>query len=295
MRMSCPYTSSQNGKAERMIRPTNDTVCTLLLQASLPARLWAESLHTSTYLHNHLPFAACPAPTPHHALFSTPSLRSPSSLWVCVLPEHHRHYSQAGSPFDSLCLPWVLPGSQGVSCYDLISHRVLISRHVVFDEFVFPFSTITTPASTSELDLSSVFPTDPVVEPPLSVFPTGTATSPVARDTSGPLPCPGPEGSPSGPAPAHDTGPGLAPLTPAPPARFAQPVRVYQRRARLVLLPPSAPVAPSSPGSPTPPVTSSLPATSTPLLRPPPTRAATSVYHPPLLHRHPRHVHPMVT
>jgi hypothetical protein len=33
LRMSCSYTSSQNGKAERMIRMTNDTIRTLLLQA----------------------------------------------------------------------------------------------------------------------------------------------------------------------------------------------------------------------------------------------------------------------
>ena len=136
------------------------------------------------------------------------------------------------------------------------------SLHVVFDESVFPFSTTTTtPASTSELDLSSVFPTDPVVEPPLPVFPAGTVPPPVVRDTPGPLPCSGPEVSPSGPASAHDTGPGSAPLTPAPPAHFAQPVRVNQRRARLAPPPPSAPVAPSSPGSPTAPATSSPPVT----------------------------------
>jgi hypothetical protein len=41
LRMSCPYTSSQNGKAERMIRTTNNIMRTLLLQASLPARFWA--------------------------------------------------------------------------------------------------------------------------------------------------------------------------------------------------------------------------------------------------------------
>jgi hypothetical protein len=52
-RMSCPYTSSQNGKAERMIRTTNDIIHTLLLQAHLPAHFWAEALHTSTYLLNH--------------------------------------------------------------------------------------------------------------------------------------------------------------------------------------------------------------------------------------------------
>jgi histone deacetylase 1/2 len=36
LRMSCPYTSPQNGKAERMIRTTNDVMRTLLIQASLP-------------------------------------------------------------------------------------------------------------------------------------------------------------------------------------------------------------------------------------------------------------------
>ena len=38
LRMSCPYTSPQNSKAERMIRTTNDVVRTLLIQASLPPR-----------------------------------------------------------------------------------------------------------------------------------------------------------------------------------------------------------------------------------------------------------------
>jgi hypothetical protein len=65
LRMSCPYTSSQNGKAECMIHTTNDTIRTLLLQAHLPACFWDEALHTSTYLLNRLPSTACPAPTPH--------------------------------------------------------------------------------------------------------------------------------------------------------------------------------------------------------------------------------------
>jgi len=32
--MSCPYTSPQNSKTERMIRTTNDVMRTLLIQAS---------------------------------------------------------------------------------------------------------------------------------------------------------------------------------------------------------------------------------------------------------------------
>jgi histone deacetylase 1/2 len=36
-RLSCPYTSSQNGKAERSIRTINDIIRTLLIQASMHA------------------------------------------------------------------------------------------------------------------------------------------------------------------------------------------------------------------------------------------------------------------
>uniref|UniRef100_A0A8R7VBW9 Integrase catalytic domain-containing protein n=1 Tax=Triticum urartu TaxID=4572 RepID=A0A8R7VBW9_TRIUA len=36
LRLSCPYTSAQNGKAERAIRTLNDVTCTLLFQSSMP-------------------------------------------------------------------------------------------------------------------------------------------------------------------------------------------------------------------------------------------------------------------
>src|SRR6185312_15919597 len=82
--MSCPYTSPQNGKTERMIRTMNDIVRTLLIQAFLPLRFWAESLHTATYLLNRLPSTASPAPTPHHALFGTPPLYDHLRVFGCA-------------------------------------------------------------------------------------------------------------------------------------------------------------------------------------------------------------------
>jgi hypothetical protein len=71
LRMSCPYTSPQNGKAKRMIRTTNDVMRSLLFQASLSARFWAKSLHAITYLLNLLPTKAISAPHPT-LLFSAP-------------------------------------------------------------------------------------------------------------------------------------------------------------------------------------------------------------------------------
>jgi hypothetical protein len=67
--MSCPYTSPQNGKAERIIRSINNDIRTLLIQASLPGRSWAEGLHSATYLLNCLSTKAIQVAYPHIALF----------------------------------------------------------------------------------------------------------------------------------------------------------------------------------------------------------------------------------
>ncbi|XP_071676968.1 uncharacterized protein [Lolium perenne] len=51
-RLTCPYTSSQNGRAERMLRTLNDCVRTLLFHASIPPRFWPDALATATLLVN---------------------------------------------------------------------------------------------------------------------------------------------------------------------------------------------------------------------------------------------------
>jgi transposase InsO family protein len=346
LRMSCPYTSSQNGNAERMIRTTNDTIRTLL-QAHLPARFWAEGLHTSTYLLNCLPSTAYPAPTPHQALFGTPPRYDHLRVFGCACyPNTTATAPQKLAPRSTLCVfLGYSPDHKGYRCFDLSSRRVLISRHVVFDEFFFPYSTTTPPSSDPDLDLFTLFPTDAVVKPPILPLSAGTR-SPLVSPTPGPVPCPGPvvsptvvsplRGAPSPLAPGPSGGGGSAPpagpSVPTPPARFAQPVRVYQRRPPVPTSPaagPPPPVPPARfaqpvcvyqrrrpppgfapPPSPSPPLSSSPPVPSPPAAqpvaqsppgtpipppRPPAARVEMPVYHPPLLHRDPRHVHPMVT
>jgi hypothetical protein len=89
LRMSCPYMSPQNGKAECMIHTTNDVMHSLLFQASLPARYWTESLHAATYL-NLLPLPPTPTYGSSGALATRTPLpllptNSPSLLWVSFL------------------------------------------------------------------------------------------------------------------------------------------------------------------------------------------------------------------
>ncbi|WVZ80008.1 hypothetical protein U9M48_027526, partial [Paspalum notatum var. saurae] len=239
LRMSCPYTSTQNGKAERMIGTTNDVMCTLLFQASLPARFWAESLHTATYLLNRLPSTASPAPTPHHALFGT----SPRYDHLCVFgcscyPNTSATAPHKLAPRSTWCVfLGYSPDHKGYRCFDLISCRVLISWHVVFDESDFPFSTTSTP--TSDLEFASLFPTDSVVHPPLSERSAGPP--PVCSpDALAPLPVVTAAPCADLEFPAASTP--LAPPPPAapcaalaPPARYAQPVRVYQRRPEFAM------------------------------------------------------------
>jgi hypothetical protein len=62
---------------------------------------------------------------------------------------------------------------KGYRCYNLTSCRVLISRHVVFDESDFPFSSST---PTLDPDVESMF-SDLVVQPPVSVFPFPAGSS----------------------------------------------------------------------------------------------------------------------
>jgi hypothetical protein len=157
LRMSCPYTSSQNGKAERMIHTTNDTIRTLLLQTHLPTRLWAEALHTSTYLLNRLPSTVCPTPAPHQALFGTPPRYDHLCVFGCACyPNTAATAPHKLTPRSTLrVFLGYSPDHKGYRCFDLSSRRVLISRHVVFDEFMFPYSTTTTPPPPPTLTLTS--------------------------------------------------------------------------------------------------------------------------------------------
>ncbi|WVZ88007.1 hypothetical protein U9M48_034569 [Paspalum notatum var. saurae] len=128
LHMSCPYTSAQNGKAERMILTTNDVMRTLLFQAFLPA----ESLHTAAYLLNSLPSTASPAPTPHHALFGTPPSSVSSGVHVTLTPPPLLLTSWRPRSTRCVFLGYS-PDHKGYRCFGLTSRRVLISQHVVFD------------------------------------------------------------------------------------------------------------------------------------------------------------------
>jgi hypothetical protein len=198
------------------------------------------------------------------------------------------------------------PNHKGYRCLDLASHRIIIFRHIVFDEDVFPLLTPPhPPISSPSLSLIQVpiFPQAPRLTPlsaPRAASPSSRAAPstplvPHAAPTPPLALLPAPRVTPS-PAPA----PRAAPATPGPSTsgtRFADPALIYRRREST---PPSTP---TNPGPSTRAVhladpavvyhrresaTPVAPAVSAPHSEP-------SVYHPVAIHREPGHIHPMVT
>ena len=82
LRMSCPYTSPQNGKAERIIRTINNIIRSLLFQASIPPRFWAAALSTATYLLNILPTKTLDFSTPYFSPPEAADVRPLACLWL---------------------------------------------------------------------------------------------------------------------------------------------------------------------------------------------------------------------
>ncbi|KAJ9565309.1 hypothetical protein OSB04_001275 [Centaurea solstitialis] len=184
LRFSCPYTSSQNGKAERKIRTLNNMSRTLLFHGNVPTSFWPYSLHMATYLHNILPSKVInfSSPTTHlyHKIPSYEHLK----IFGCLCFPHTSSPQHKLLPKSSLCVFLGYPSHhRGYLCYDLTNNRFIISRHVIFDESNFPFTSQnpTAPSPTHQNN------TDSQQTPPSShfhLFPNLMASPPTCGQPS---------------------------------------------------------------------------------------------------------------
>lgn len=82
--LSCPYTSAQNRRAERIIRTLTEGLHTLLLHASMPPSFWPDALATSTYLLNRRLCRPRQRATPFELLFGFPPSYSHLRVFGCL-------------------------------------------------------------------------------------------------------------------------------------------------------------------------------------------------------------------
>jgi hypothetical protein len=187
LRLSCPYMSPQNGKAERIIRSVNNVIRTLLIQASLPGRYWIEVLHTATYMLNCLPTTVIQAVCPHLALFgSAPSYEHLHVFGYTSYPNTTTTAPHKLSPRSTRC---VFLGysvdHEGYRCLDLSTNRLIVSRHVVFNEDNFPLA-----VSPCLTDLDFLYVSGPMVST-IETHLTTAGTSPLAPHQPAPKISPG--------------------------------------------------------------------------------------------------------
>ncbi|CAJ2673543.1 unnamed protein product [Trifolium pratense] len=150
-RFSCPHTSPQNGKAERKIRTINNIIRTLLAHASIPPVFWHHALQMATYLHNILPNKKLSLQSPTKILYQKDPSYSYLRVFGCLcyplVPSSTRNKLQ---PRSTPCVFLGYPSNhRGYKCYELSSRKIIISRHVIFQENTFPFSTMNAPTTTN--------------------------------------------------------------------------------------------------------------------------------------------------
>jgi len=140
-RLLCPCTSPQNSKTERVLRTLNNSMRTLLIHASMPPPYWAKALAVATYLLNCRP-SSVGGEVSYTRLHCTPPSYDHLCIFGCLCyPNLQATSPHKLAPLSTACVFVGYPSShKGYRSLDLSTRRIIISRHVVFDEFSFPFA-----------------------------------------------------------------------------------------------------------------------------------------------------------
>ncbi|GJZ05244.1 ribonuclease H-like domain-containing protein [Tanacetum coccineum] len=145
-RFSCPKTSQQNSKSERMVRTLNNIIRTLLFQAKLPPTYWVEALHMAVHILNILPSTTINNEVPFTRLFGTSLDYSLLRTFGCLCYPHlYPNHKLEPRATPSLFLGHA-SNHRGYRCLNLTTNKIIISRHVTFDETVFSYGS--TPSTT---------------------------------------------------------------------------------------------------------------------------------------------------
>jgi hypothetical protein len=193
-RKTCPYTSPQNGIAERKLRHILETGLTLLAHAHLSNKHWHDSFLTVVHVINRLPTATLHQLSPYEKLYNQPPDYTKLRVFGCLCYPLLRPYGLHKLEYRSK--PCIFLGYQyaGYKCLDPVTNKVYLSLHVVFDETSFPAKehVATTPPSrlpsTGDViiplpllnsnittsSLNSTAPTPPASSPLPAVSPTSS-------------------------------------------------------------------------------------------------------------------------
>lgn len=131
-----PKTPEQNGVAERLNRTLVESSRSMLLDARLPHKFWAEAVSTAVYLRNRCPTNAVKGKTPYEAWYGEKPKVEKLRVFGCDAYSHIPKDER--SKFDSKARKCILLGygqeTKGYRLFDPIQGKVIHSRDVRFNE-----------------------------------------------------------------------------------------------------------------------------------------------------------------
>ena len=140
--MSCPYTPSQNGRAERKHRHITETGLALLFHSQVPLSHWVDAFSTAVFTINRLPSPILDSLSPYETLFGKPPVYAEFHPFGCrVFPCLRDYAPHKFAPRSTACIFLGYSMShRGFRCLDPSTQRIYITRHARFDELNFPFT-----------------------------------------------------------------------------------------------------------------------------------------------------------
>jgi hypothetical protein len=221
---------------ERKHRHIVETGLTLLAHCSAPLTYWAEAFQTACYLINRLPTPILNNESPFQKLFSLRPNYNFLRIFGCACWPHLRPYNKHKLDFrsDTCIFIGYSPSHHGYKCLHPSTGWIYISRHVIFDESIYPFTTKSSlPQVPSATSHTTIFPPFTNSSNPIRV-----STSPCDAPVTTATPSPDPPSPPTSHTPTlTNTGSFFDSLqvlvhTPASASHMPQPGRAMQTRSK---------------------------------------------------------------
>jgi hypothetical protein len=137
-RKSCPYTSQQNGLAERKLRHILETRLTLLVHSHLSNRYWVDAFLTAIYVINRLPTPVLKNQSPYSKLYKRDPDYQKLRVFGCLCYPFLRHDGLHKLEYRSKPCIFLGYNFADYKCLDPMTNQAYLSKHVIFDEDSFP-------------------------------------------------------------------------------------------------------------------------------------------------------------